>query len=109
MRALVVLAALAVLALMPAAARAAGDQESTLQDDSLLVYGSPSEQSLALDMMKGLGVDRVRVSVIWKLVAPDSDASTKPKFDATDPSAYPSGAWDRSLARRSAPGLRNHW
>jgi hypothetical protein len=95
MRALVVLASLAVLALMPAAAGAAGDQESTLQDDSLLVYGSPSEQSLALDMMKGLGVDRVRVSVIWKLVAPDSDASTKPKFDATDPSAYPSGAWDR--------------
>jgi len=44
MRALVVLASLAVLALMPAAAGAAGDQESTLQDDSLLVYGSPSEQ-----------------------------------------------------------------
>ena len=95
MRALVVLAALAVLALVPAAAHAAGDQESTFQDDSLLVYGSPSEQSLALDMMKGLGVDRVRVSVIWKLVAPDSDSSTKPKFDATDPNAYPNGAWDR--------------
>ena len=95
MRALVVLAVLAALALVPVAAHAADDQESTFQDDALLVYGSPSEQALALDMLKGLGVDRVRATVIWKLVAPDSDAATKPKFDATDPNAYPAGAWDR--------------
>jgi hypothetical protein len=48
MRALVVLAAFAVLALVPAAAHAAGDQESTFQDDSLLVYGTPAEQSNVL-------------------------------------------------------------
>ena len=56
-------------------------------------------------MMKALGVDRVRVSVYWRLVAPDSDTSTsKPKFEATDPNAYPSGAWDRydTLVRLAA-------
>jgi hypothetical protein len=87
-------AAIAV-ALAPAAAHAADDQESTFQDDSLLVYGTPAEQSNALDMLKALGVDRVRISVFWRLVAPDAGSTTKPKFDATDPAAYPTGAWDR--------------
>jgi hypothetical protein len=90
-----VIAALAV-ALAPAAAHAADDQESTLQDDSLLVYGTPAEQANALDTMKALGVDRVRVTVYWRLVAPDAGSTTKPaKFDASDPAAYPPGAWDR--------------
>jgi hypothetical protein len=29
------------------------------------------------------------------LVAPDPASATKPKFDATDPNAFPTGAWDR--------------
>jgi hypothetical protein len=45
--------------------------------------------------MKGLGVDRVRVTVYWRLVAPTADSASEPKFDATDPNAYPAGAWDR--------------
>ena len=62
MRTLVVLAA-SMLALVAAAAPRPSEQESTIQDDSLLVFGSPAEQSLALDMMKALGADRLRVSV----------------------------------------------
>jgi hypothetical protein len=90
-----ILAALTV-ALAPAAAQAADDQESTFQDDSLLVYGTPAEQSNALDNMKALGVDRVRVTVYWRLVAPDAGSTNKPaRFEGSDPAAYPPGAWDR--------------
>jgi hypothetical protein len=105
MRALVGLLAVAAAVLAPAAVASASDQqESMFQDDSLLVYGAPSEQSNALDIMKALGVDRVRVTVYWRLVAPDPDATTKPKFDATDPNAYPAVNWDRydTLVRLAA-------
>ena len=47
MRRLAVVVALAALAVVPASARADDDQESTFQDDSLLVYGTPTEQSNA--------------------------------------------------------------
>jgi hypothetical protein len=42
-----------------------------------------------------MGVDRVRISVVWRLLAHDSQASKEPKFDATNPSAYPNGVWSR--------------
>jgi hypothetical protein len=97
---------LAVLAVVPASAWADDDQESTFQDDALLVYGTPSEQSNALDIMKALGADRVRVTVNWRLVAPDPDSTTKPKFDAADPNGRPR----RSAARtRTTPPTSWRW
>jgi uncharacterized protein YpuA (DUF1002 family) len=63
------LAVLAALAL-PAAAAASSTQESTFSDDDLLVRGAPATQAQTLDTMKALGADRVRVSLIWRLVAP---------------------------------------
>ena len=105
MRTFAALAAVAMLVLVPASvASADADQESTMQDDSLLVYGSPAEQSNGLDIMKALGADRVRVTVYWRLIAPDAGSTSKPKFEATDPDAYPSGAWDRydTLVRLAA-------
>jgi Cellulase (glycosyl hydrolase family 5) len=89
------LAVLAALAL-PAAAVASSTQESTFSDDDLLVRGSPAVQASTLDTMKALGADRVRVSLVWRLVAPAAADAQKPAgFDATNPNAYPSGAWDR--------------
>jgi hypothetical protein len=77
------------------AARASVGQESMFQDDKLLVYGTPATVGSTLDTLRGLGVDRVRVSVFWNLVAPDATSRTRPTFDATDPGAYPPGSWDR--------------
>ncbi|MEA2298335.1 MAG: polysaccharide biosynthesis protein PslG, partial [Solirubrobacteraceae bacterium] len=38
----------------------------------------------------------IRVSVFWRLSAPDPLAKTRPaKFDAADPAAYPDGSWAR--------------
>ena len=89
------LAVLAALAL-PAAAAASSTQESTFSDDDLLLRGSPAVQAQTLDTMKALGADRVRVSLIWRLVAPAAgDAQEPAGFDGANPAAYPPGAWDR--------------
>jgi hypothetical protein len=88
---------LCLLLLAPApAALAAPGQESMFQDDPRLVYGTPAQQDEALDRMAGLGADRLRITVFWKLVAPDAESSTRPAgFDAANPAAYPPGTWDR--------------
>jgi hypothetical protein len=91
---LLVLLAAAGLPAAPATA-APAPRESTFQDDSLLVYNSPAGVTRTLNTLHGLGVNRVRVSVFWSLVAPAPKSRTRPGFDAGDPSAYPAGAWDR--------------
>ena len=92
-----VIAALLVAAalLAPAQALASHSQEMILQDDNALVYSSPAQVAATLQNLKTMGVDRVRVSVVWSLVAPAPTASRKPAFDATNPAAYPSGSWYR--------------
>ncbi len=82
-------------AVLPSPAHASLTQESIFQDDDLLVYAAPDAVANTLDELKRIGVDRLRVSVFWKLVAPASDERTKPDFDASDPGVYPAGAWDR--------------
>jgi hypothetical protein len=97
-RRIALLASLAVAALwgcLPAAAGASPTQESMFQDDNLIVYGSPQVVTQTLSRLKALGVDRIRVSVFWKLVAPSPDSPAKPVFNAADPGEYPPGAWDR--------------
>lgn len=94
----VVLACL--IALVPAGpAAAASDQESVLQDDPLLVYpSSEAELERTFATLKNLGVDRIRVSVFWHVVAPRPNSKQKPSFGergASWPDAYPRGAWDR--------------
>jgi hypothetical protein len=87
--------AAACLAAVAVPAQAARTQESLFQDDFLLVFKSPSQVARTMDTLRYLGVDRVRVTVFWNLVAPSSASRSRPHFDATDPDAYPSGAWQR--------------
>ncbi len=90
--------ALALLAAgaLPAASHASRTQESTFQDDDLLEFAPADRVAATLDQLKALGVDRVRVSLFWGAVAPDSQKQTRPaSFDAADPDAYPNGSWDR--------------
>jgi hypothetical protein len=90
------IAALAlVLAAVPATARASVQQDTTFQDDDNLVFANEQTAGQTLDTIKALGGDRIRISVFWSVVAPDAKSKTKPNFDATDPAAYPAGAWDR--------------
>jgi hypothetical protein len=89
------LACAALVAAAPPPAAASTSQESLFQDDALLVYPPIAQVGQTLDTLQGLGVDRVRVSVYWRLVAPSPGASRRPSFDASDPSAYPAANWRR--------------
>lgn len=64
-------------------------------DDNQLIYVSQAHMVRTLEQMASLGVDVVKVSLVWQLIAPDADSRHRPNFDATDPAAYPQGAWDR--------------
>jgi hypothetical protein len=89
-----ILAAL-VLAALPSAASASKTQESTFQDDILLVYGSPAVVEDTLNQLASFGVDRIRVSLFWGILAPANTQVQKPAFDASDPSAYPQNLWEK--------------
>jgi hypothetical protein len=87
------LCCLAGAAALPGAAVADKNQESTFQDDNLLVFAEPAAVGRTMDQLKGLGVDRLRVSVFWRDVAPDAKKQQKPAgFDAVDPASYPNGS-----------------
>jgi hypothetical protein len=66
--------------------------EDEVQDDRLFLYGAPETTAAQLE---SLGVDRVRITAGWAVIAPAAHSETRPRFDATDPAAYPAGAWTR--------------
>jgi hypothetical protein len=68
--------------------------ESMLQDDDHLVYASTATVERTLDSLKQLGVQRIRVTVLWRAIAPDPRSRRMPAgFEARDPGAYPPSAW----------------
>jgi len=102
--------------LAPSAAQASPTQMSIMMDDDLLVYRDDSTAAKTLTQMKSLGVDTVRVTVLWKTVAEfakftSSDlAQLKGKrnartraaalrqnkrFKPANPGTYPIRNWDR--------------
>ena len=91
----VALAVCALLCALPAHAFASKTEQSILMDDNETIYATPEHMAATLREAKHLGIDRIKVSVVWSLLAPDNAASKKPRFDATNPSAYPFGAWTR--------------
>jgi hypothetical protein len=97
-----------VLAAIPSSALASSTQESMFQDDPMLVYGTDQQVNSTLDTLGALGVDRVRVGVYWSIIAPATDQTVKPAFDATDPAAYPQNLWaryDRIVLAAAAHGI----
>ncbi|HVL30663.1 MAG TPA: hypothetical protein VM299_00375 [Solirubrobacteraceae bacterium] len=106
------IAALVLGAVLAPAAHASPQQTSIMMDDDLLVYRDDSTAARALTQMKSLGVDTIRVTVLWKVVA-ESARPTKAeiaklrgrakqrarrqarRFRAADPRTYPRQNWDR--------------
>ena len=77
-------------------ARASSTQVSMLLDDDQLIYVSTQHMVQTLETLHALGVDVVKVSMVWQLVAPDASSTQRPaNFDATNPADYPPGAWSR--------------
>jgi len=81
----------------PSGAVANDHQISIMQDDDRLLYRSDATRVMTLETMKKLGVQAVRVTVLWNAVA--GQARTTPArrrtFRADQPDTYPRGSWDR--------------
>ena len=83
--------------------------ETVVQDDAVLLHGTDAQITEALARIKALGIDRVRVTAGWSVIAPSPDAAQRPEFDDTDPAAYPTGAWmdtDRIVRMANAVGVK---
>jgi hypothetical protein len=81
-------------ALFPGAALANHTQESIFQDDQYLLDSPTPVVSQTLATLKTLGVQRIRVNVLWVSLAPDPLSRKRPaNFVASDPASYPAGAW----------------
>jgi hypothetical protein len=103
------LAALAALAVLASPASGSARQEAMFQDDDHLIY--PKDDGVVehtLDELDSLGVDRLRITLVWRAVAPAADQDRKPSFDATDPAQYGDTAWsnyDRVLRLARERGI----
>jgi hypothetical protein len=83
--------------------------ETVVQDDAHLLYRSESEVRAVLEDIRALGVDRVRLTAGWSLIAPSPDSSRRPDFNAADPAAYPAANWvylDRAVRLAHQLGLK---
>jgi hypothetical protein len=70
--------------------RGKSDLESIIEADPQMT----ADPAAALDAIKRLGIDRVRVDVRWSTLAPSPDAPSAPVgFQGTDPAAYSPAAW----------------
>ncbi len=85
----------ALLCALTAPALADTTETTSMVDDNQLIYVSRGHMVRTLRQMATLGVDVVKVSLVWQLIAPNADSTRRPHFDATDPAAYSPGAWDR--------------
>jgi hypothetical protein len=80
---------------------------SVFEDHTALIRNGPLRRQQTLDELKTLGADTLRVSVKWNEVAPAPTRAKRPRFDATDPGAYPGfGPYDDLLRRARAMGFR---
>jgi hypothetical protein len=91
-------AALAVVGALalPAAATAAPNQESIIEDELRMLHSGPEARAAALDDAVALGADTIRANVQWARHAPAATSKQRPEgFDGANPAAYPPGTWDQ--------------
>src|SRR4051812_9495887 len=98
--------------------RSRGRIDTIMQDDATFIYGASSEAvTKSMERAKQLGVDRIRLTAGWSVLAPEADEDQKPSFDPSDPDAYtqngckhydPIGHWealDRAVRAATDAGL----
>lgn len=62
----------------------------------------------ALQILRSLGVQVLRLPVLWVSIAPDPNSRTRPNFNASDPNAYPAANWapyDQLVRQATAAGI----
>jgi hypothetical protein len=69
------------------------DQSAIFQDNQLLL-GDPGHLDQTLRTLSSLGVQRLRITVEWDLIAPNPNSRQMPAgFDGANPADYPQGGW----------------
>lgn len=89
---------------VPGAASASTHQIAMIQDGQL--QANPAG---TLAEMRSLGATTVRAFLYWDSVAPRSNARRRPRFNATNPNAYPARNWapyDAIVRAARADGMR---
>ena len=91
--------------LIPAAAQAAPRQVMTFEAPDELY--DDTRRDATLDEIRAFGVTQIRQLVYWQQVAPSANRKRKPRFNASDPNAYPAlGPLDRLIAAATARGIK---
>jgi hypothetical protein len=80
--------ALGGAAALPATALAKHSQVSIIED-----FNDIPDPVGTLTQFRALGATTVRVILPWQAIAPSPTSSKKPRFNATDPNAYPAANW----------------
>jgi len=104
---------LATMLVPVVAAQASSNQESIMMDDDLLLHRGEQVRTSSLVRMSQLGVDTVRVSVLWRTVAQGANLTSaeikrirsasarkrarkqRARFRGSNPRTYPPLNWDR--------------
>ncbi|UTI66255.1 hypothetical protein NBH00_08615 [Paraconexibacter antarcticus] len=98
-----------LLAAIPDSGRAA-PPSTVLQDDAIFLHRDPAAIQDALRRAASIGIDRIRLTAGWSVIAPDAlDQQPPAGFDGSDPDAYPAHAWDnldRAVTLVAAAGLK---
>ena len=97
---------LALLALLVLAAPASASRTQTTSFEAPRDLLDPASRPGALDEIQSLGVDELRVVLLWRKVAPSANSSRKPDFDTTDPAGYDWGEYDAALTAAKARGMK---
>jgi hypothetical protein len=95
----------AAAGLAAAPAHGGSRQVTVMQDDDLLLRYDGATRAQALDEMKALGADVVKVQVYWNEIAPQGEREPS-GFNAADPSGYAWGAYDEIVQGVVARGMR---
>ena len=105
------LATLVLLLALAAPALGNARQEAMFQDDDRLIYPDSDERvASTLDELRELGVDRLRITIAWRAIAPAAESDVRPALDLADPAAYGEAAWSKydrvvRLARERGIGV----
>ena len=90
----VVLALLAFALLAPAGASARAQETIFDAPRDLLGGATPQSRAAALNELRALGADTVRINLPWRYLVPRPGRSRKPAgFNAADPGDYPQSRW----------------
>ncbi len=94
---------------LPTPAGASTRQLAIFQDNLLLLDQPRQQLDVTLAELRRLGVQTLRISVVWDYLAPAADSWQRPTaFAGADPAAYPAAGWvpyDRVVRAAARFGL----